>query len=91
MYFHQELTVRGRPKKTSAVRGRGFVQCEHFADKEVFSCGVIAVVCTFWCKKTSIFEIYGVSARTRVVEPIAVGDKAVWRKGGGRTKFARIL
>jgi len=50
--------IRGRPQKTSAVRGRGFVQCGQGGSSSD------ADVRTFWHKKLLIFKIYGMSVRT---------------------------
>jgi len=59
---------KGPSIKTSAVREEG-VQCIHFADKRkegLFRCRP-----QFFAQKTSeFFEIYGVSTRTRGVEPV---------------------
>jgi len=57
---------------SSADKGREF-----FSDAEVR---------IFWCKNFGVFEIYGVSARTRGIEPVRS-----FCEQGGRGQFLAIL
>jgi len=65
--------------KKSAVRGRGFVQCEQEERGFQMRTSTLFVV-----KNFGFFEIYGVSARTRGVEPV----RTFYGQGEGGQFFA---
>jgi len=69
-------------KRCPQSEGRRFVQCGHFSDKgeEVLQMRTSAL---FGTKNFGFFEIYGVSAGTREVEPVLT----FCGQGGRRVNF----
>jgi len=66
--FNENCCVRGIPKRRSAVKGRGLTSADIFRTKRRGSSEMDVHI--FGAKNIEYFEIYGVSAWTRGVEPV---------------------
>jgi len=64
-FYHYKLALGDYHKGRPQSGGRGFVQCEHFADSMGERVLQMRMFALFAAKSSVFFEIYVVSARTK--------------------------